>query len=121
MLDGPASVGRCVTLHLRRQRPRNQFIRAEDDHEAARDYAAAGEHDNDPAGRKEKETYITNIFVANDYRTAHVFPRTLEAGRKSSGIRNIAFLPSSMRAHVTGVWNWLKVFWLYLFPALAPT
>ena len=53
-------------LHLQGQQPRNQYIRAEDDHEAARDHAAIGKHDDDPAGGEEKETDIAHIFKAKD-------------------------------------------------------
>jgi|WetSurMetagenome_2_1015567.scaffolds.fasta_scaffold1389675_1 hypothetical protein len=52
-------------LHLQGQQPRNQYIRAKDDHETARDHSAVGNRDDDPAGREEKETYSAHIFVAN--------------------------------------------------------
>ena len=53
-----------------RQQPCNQYIRAEDDHEAACDHATISKHDDDPASREEKETNVTYIFVANDRDTA---------------------------------------------------
>ena len=39
-------------FQILRQHPRHQYIRAEDDHETARDHTAVGKHDDDPAGRE---------------------------------------------------------------------
>jgi len=51
----------CVILYLHGQQPRNEDIRAEDDHEAvSNDHAVVGEHDDDPASREEKETSISS-------------------------------------------------------------
>jgi hypothetical protein len=47
------SVVMCDTLPLLRQQPRNEDIRAEDDHEAAGDDAGVGEIGYDPAANKE--------------------------------------------------------------------
>jgi len=49
----------CYTLHLQGQQPRNQYIRAEDDHEAVGDdHAAVGECDDDPTSHEEKEAHV---------------------------------------------------------------
>jgi hypothetical protein len=56
--------------HLLRQQPRNQYIRAEDDHEAARDHAAVGKIDDEPATGKEKEADSAYGFKANEHISA---------------------------------------------------
>jgi hypothetical protein len=47
--------------------PRNEDIRAEDEHQAAGDDATVGKHDNDPASREEKEADVADIFKANEH------------------------------------------------------
>jgi hypothetical protein len=41
-----------------------------------RDHATVGKHDDDPAGREEKETYIAYVVKANGHSTALELPHS---------------------------------------------
>ena len=64
----------CDTLHLQGPQPRNEGIRAKDEHEAADDDAGAGKYGDDPAGCKEKEAHVVHGFKAKRHSTVRSFP-----------------------------------------------
>jgi hypothetical protein len=53
------------SLQILGPQPRNQDIRPENDHEAARDHAAIGKHGDNPARHEKKGTHIAHIFKAS--------------------------------------------------------
>jgi hypothetical protein len=57
----------ALLRHLFRQQPRQQAVRAEDDHEAAGDDAAVGKIDHNLTTGEEKETHVADIFKANGH------------------------------------------------------
>ncbi len=87
--------GRCLTLSTllhQSQQPRNQYIRAEDDHEATRERAAVGKHDDDPAGREERTRHRTRL---QGKLLCHIFRDLAELLQ-----RRLQILDDLLRQHV---------------------